>query len=110
MKRTALLLSALLLAAPHAVAQTRVICDPASTACAVSNDSRENFTSNRRGTAGTLGNRNFEIDEQSYGQASGQIGGKPVSNQAARPSATQGNVGATQSRCHADGNGNTYCR
>ena len=109
MNRTTLLLAALLAATP-AAGQSRVVCDAVSGTCAVANDAREHFTSNRRGTAGTLGNRNFEIDEQSYGQASGHIGGRAISNQRARPSVTQGNVGATQSRCYADGNGNTYCR
>lgn len=109
MTRTTILLAALLAASP-AAAQSRVVCDAASGTCAVSNDARENFTSNRRDTAGTLGNRNFEIDDQSYGQASGQIGGRAISNREARPSVTPGNVGATQSRCYADGNGNTYCQ
>jgi len=109
MNRRTLLFVALLAAAP-AAGQSRVVCDAVSGACAASNDTRENFTGNRRGTAGTLGNRNFEIDDQSYGQASGHIGGRAISNQRARPSVTQGNVGATQSRCYADGNGNTYCR
>lgn len=109
MRRTALALSVLLLAAPG-LAQARVVCDPVSQTCAVANDTRENFTVNRRGNAGTIGNRNFEIDADSYGQASGQIGGRAISNQESRPSITNGNVGATQNRCYADGNGNTYCQ
>lgn len=109
MRRLVIFLVALLSAMP-VLAQSRVVCDEASGTCAVANGTRENSTSNRRGTEGTIGNRNFEIDEQSYGQASGQIGGGSISNLESRPSITSGNVGATQSRCYADGNGNTYCR
>lgn len=101
---------AILLSAAPVPAQSRVVCDEASGSCAVANGTRENFTSNRRGTEGTIGNRNFEIDDQSYGQASGQIGGRAISNRESRSSITNGNVGATQSRCYADGNGNTYCQ
>ena len=109
MRHIALVLFALALAAPG-LAQSRVVCDPVSGTCAVVNDARENVTVNRRGSAGTIGNRNFDIDADSYGQASGQIGGRAISNQESRPSITRGNVGATQSRCYADGNGNTYCQ
>lgn len=109
MNRTTLLLAALLAATP-AAGQSRVVCDTASGACAAADGTRENFTGNRRGTAGTLGNRNFEIDAESHGQASGHIGGRAISNQRARPGITGGHVGATQSRCYADGNGNTYCQ
>jgi hypothetical protein len=108
MRRLRMILAALLFTTP-VLAQSRVVCDAAGT-CAIANGARENFTSNRRGTEGTIGNRNFEIDEQSYGQASGQIGGSSISNHESRPSITNGNVGATQSRCYADGYGNTYCQ
>lgn len=109
MGRLVIVLAALLSAAP-VMAQSRVVCDEARGTCAVADGARENFTGSRRGTQGTIGNRNFEIDDQSYGQASGQIGGRAISNRESRPSITNGNVGATQSRCYADGNGNTYCQ
>ena len=109
MSRLVIAFAVLLCAAP-VPAQSGVVCDGASGTCVVANGTRENFTSDRHGTQGTIGNRNFEIDEQSYGQTSGQIGGGAISNQESRPSITNGNVGATQSRCYADGNGNTYCQ
>jgi hypothetical protein len=108
MRRLLVALAALLTAFP-VLAQSRVVCDQDNGTCAV-DGTRQNFQSNRRGTQGTYGNRNFEIDPQSYGQASGHIGGRSISNQAVRPSVTDGNVGATQSRCYADGDGNTFCQ
>lgn len=107
MKPTLLLIALLLFPVP---ATAGVVCNAESGLCVFTRDGNENVTVDRRGRSGTIGNRNFEIDAQSYGQASGHVGGRAISNQAARPSVTQGNVGATQSRCYADGNGNTYCR
>lgn len=107
MKPSIVLFAILLAAAP---ATAGVVCNAQTGLCVTTRGAGENVTIDRRAGSGTVGNRNFEIDAESYGQASGHNGGRAISNQAARPGLTQGNVGATQSRCYADGNGNTYCR
>jgi hypothetical protein len=62
------------------------------------------------GIQGTYGNQNFDIDGQSYGNASGQVGGERPGVRQVRPSQTPGNFGATQRRCFVGENGNTFCQ
>lgn len=58
---------------------------------------------------GTYGSRNFDLNVQQDGVVSGQIGGQRPGVRSVRPAQTPGNVGATQSRCYAGENGNTFC-